>query len=146
MRGDSTRWWVLCLLGVAAALSFAASDAKMTSVALLCLAAIPASVAVPGRWRVLVGALVAALPVWVLITSDIEPIAVVATALAVVAGALLVWRGRSWGPLTVRYAQRSDEPEVADPRDMWNALTRGEDPTTPDPENGAPDTSESASS
>jgi hypothetical protein len=146
MSGDSTRWWVLCLLAVAAALSFAASDAKMTSVALLCLAAIPASVAVPGRWRVLVGALVAALPIWVLITSDIQPIAVVATALAVVAGVLLVWRGRSWGPLTVRYAQQSDDAEVADPRDMWNALTRGEDPTAPDPENGAPDTSESASS
>jgi|tagenome__1003787_1003787.scaffolds.fasta_scaffold20418506_2 hypothetical protein len=146
MSRDRTRWWVLGLLGAAAALGFAASEAKMTSVALLCLAAIPASVAVPGKWRVLVGVLVATLPVGVLITSDIEPIAAVATAAAVVAGVLLVWRGRSWGPLTARYAQRSDEAEAAEPRDMWNALTRGEDPTTPEPENDAPGTSESASS
>ena len=119
----------------------------------LALAAVAATVALPGlARRMLGGALaVAALLALTLIPSAYDTpwstytpasgdpeltwlgpaVAVVGGLLLLAAGALLVWRGHRMPRLGAKYSAPGAKPRATDPDDeMWRALSEGEDPTS----------------
>jgi uncharacterized membrane protein (TIGR02234 family) len=60
-----------------------------------------------------------------------RPAAVVGALIIVVAGLLVAWRGGQWPAMSSRYTRRPepDREEPADSASLWEALSRGADPT-----------------
>ncbi|RKT56819.1 tryptophan-associated transmembrane protein [Saccharothrix australiensis] len=108
--------------------------------ALLCLAAIAAVVALGGRLRRALGVLVAAAggtAAFLGLSTAGAPagrgLAALAGALVLGAGAVLVVRGPAMPGLGGGYRTPGAARRAADPeRELWNALERGDDPTDRD--------------
>ncbi|ROP40953.1 MULTISPECIES: Trp biosynthesis-associated membrane protein [Saccharothrix] len=112
----------------------------LTPLALLCLAAIAAVVALSGWVRRLLGAVVllaGAAAAFQGVDAD-GPVTgrglvLLGAALAVAAGVLLVVRGPAMPRLGGGYQTPGAAKRTADPeRELWNALERGDDPTDRD--------------
>jgi uncharacterized membrane protein (TIGR02234 family) len=130
---------------------------SVRTLALLALAAVAAVVATRGVARVVIGAVVALAGMSMIrsvtrvlldpggVLAIIAPlegeasvraapyVALLGAVLIVMAGLLVVVRGRTWGSMSSRYdapAQKQREPS------MWDALDRGEDPTDEGPHTG----------
>ncbi|MFD1147472.1 Trp biosynthesis-associated membrane protein [Saccharothrix hoggarensis] len=112
----------------------------LTPLALLCLAAIAAVVALSGWVRRVLGVVVllaGATAAFQAVGTDGPPTGlglVFAGAVSVVAaGAVLVVRGSAMPRLGAGYQAPGAAAKTADPeRDLWNALERGDDPTERD--------------
>ncbi|GAB2986505.1 Trp biosynthesis-associated membrane protein [Saccharothrix stipae] len=112
----------------------------LTPLALLCLAAIAAAVALSGWVRrvlggvvLLAGAAVAFQGVDAEGPTTGRGLVLVAAALVVCAGLLLVVRGSAMPRLGGGYQTPGAAKRTADPeRELWNALERGDDPTRRD--------------
>lgn len=118
--------------------------------AVLALAAVAATVALPGLVRRALGAGLAvagAIALWLILSGSpydtYQPVgqpertltgpavAVVGGLLLLVAGGLLVWRGHRMPRLGAKYSAPGAKPRATDPDDeMWRALSEGEDPTS----------------
>lgn len=97
--------------------------------ALLALAAI--WLASP-RVRPVLGGLSALLWLFALVLGVFESGAAILASLVGLAGAVVtVWRGGTWPGWSGRYARATDvaEDELISPRQMWESLDRGMDPT-----------------
>lgn len=133
----------------------ATAEAGLVPLALLCLAAIAAVVAVGGWLRRIVGAVViaaGAVGAWLALHAfggvfGVHPagyptgeiigahlLAAVAGALAVAAGIVLLARGGRMPRLGARYQSPATARRVTDQdRHLWDALSEGEDPTAGTP-------------
>lgn len=154
-RGRRPLWIVVALLLLGAAALWGASgitwDASadrtgaevvpaLTPLALLCLAAIAAAVALGGWARRVLGVVVVlagAAAAFQGVGADGPPVGrglvLVGALLVVAAGALLVVRGSAMPRLGGGYRTPGAAKANADPeRDLWNALERGDDPTDRD--------------
>jgi hypothetical protein len=112
-----------------------------TAVGVLGLAAAVAVLAVRGWLRVAVGVLVAGLGLGVVAVratsgggagSAVWSWLIVVGALLLAGGGLLsAVRGRSWPGMSARYERAGTPaaPRPSDPKSLWDALDRGEDPT-----------------
>jgi len=118
--------------------------------AVLALAAVAATVALPGLARRALGtglAVAGAIALWLILSGSpydaYQPVgrpertltgpamAVVGGLLLLAAGALLVWRGHRMPRLGAKYSAPGAKPRATDPDDeMWRALSEGEDPTS----------------
>lgn len=129
----SGRAVVLGLLGVAAVAGMVGSSGSARALAVLALATAPALFAVPPAGRTLLGLLLVAAAVAVAAGTQRDAATWTSAGALVVAGALVAWRGRSWPALPGRYERGGTPPPptvtASDPRDLWKALDRGEDPT-----------------
>jgi len=113
---------------------------ELVPIAVLCLAAIAAVVALSGRSRQLLGVVVllagagaAALTIGG--RGDLPPraLALVGAVLLVAAGVTLVVRGRAMPKLGGSYQTPGAAKRAADPdKELWHALERGDDPTDRD--------------
>jgi hypothetical protein len=139
-RGGS-RGVAVALLAASALLGFAATARSATGLAVLALATIPALFAVPPRGRLWLGLVVTAIAGAVALLGDLggQASAWAAVGGLVGAGVAISARGRGWPPLGARYDTSSDPGRDDDPRQLWRALDRGEDPTgtdSPEPTTG----------
>ncbi|WP_447003603.1 Trp biosynthesis-associated membrane protein [Saccharothrix isguenensis] len=154
-RGRRPLWIVVALLLLGAAAMWGASGVTwdssadrtgadvvpaLTPLALLCLAAIAAVVALSGWVRRALGVVVLLAGVaagFQGLAADGPPtgrgLVLVAASLVVAAGALLVVRGSAMPRLGGGYQTPGAAKRTADPeRELWNALERGDDPTDRD--------------
>ena len=130
---------VLVLLAVSAVAGLTSDAGAASGLTVLAVATAPALFAVPPRGRLPLGLVVvtAAVLAPLLGADAADPAAWAASGALAVAGALLAWRGPSWPPLSGRYERGASAPRAeaaSDPRDLWKALDRGEDPTGEGPE------------
>jgi hypothetical protein len=130
---------VLVLLTASAVAGLISDTGSASGLTVLAVATAPALFAVPPRGRLPLGLVVviAAVLAPLLSADAADPAAWTAAGALGVAGALLAWRGPSWPPLSGRYERGASVPDVeaaSDPRDLWKALDRGEDPTGEAPE------------
>jgi Tryptophan-associated transmembrane protein (Trp_oprn_chp) len=128
---------VLVLLAVSAVAGIISEAGPADGLVVLAVATAPALFAVPPRGRLPLGLVVVAAAVLApVLSADEADLAAWAAAAALAgAGALLAWRGPSWPPLSRRYERGASPAEAtSDPRDLWKALDRGEDPTGESPE------------
>jgi hypothetical protein len=124
---------VLVLLAVSAVAGLASDVGAANGLTVLAVATVPALFAVPPRGRLPLGLVVVIAAVLApLLSADAADLAAwTAAGTLGVAGVLLGWRGPSWPPLSRRYERGGSAAEaVSDPRDLWKALDRGEDPTS----------------
>ena len=135
MRGITAgRAPVVVLLAVSAVAGLASDMGAASGLTVLAVATVPALFAVPPRGRLPLGLVVVTAAVLApLLSADAADLAAwTAAATLGVSGVLLAWRGPSWPPLSRRYergASGSSVEAASDPRDLWKALDRGEDPT-----------------
>lgn len=127
------------LLAVSAVAGLVSDAGAAGGLVVLAVATAPALFAVPPRGRLPLGLVVVAAAVLapVLSADEADPAGWAAAAALAMAGALLAWRGPSWPPLSRRYergASAGGAADASDPRDLWKALDRGEDPTGESPE------------
>jgi hypothetical protein len=125
---------VLAVVGLAAVAGLVSDSDAGRGLAVLALATAPALFAVPPRGRLPLGVVLmgAGVAVPLLSAGSRDAATWVSAASMVVAGVLVAWRGRTWSQLSGRYQRGTTEvqhPESADPRSLWTALDRGEDPT-----------------
>jgi hypothetical protein len=122
------------LLAASALLGFVATVQPATGLAVLALATVPALFAVPPGGRLWLGFAVTAITGTVALLGDLggEPPAWAAVGGLVVAGVTIAAKGRGWPPLGARYDAGAEGDQGDDPRQLWRALDRGEDPTGPD--------------
>ena len=135
-RDRAGRWEVFGALAVAAVFGFAASSSVGQALAILALASAPAIVAVPPRGRPVLGIVMVVVLGLVLGAGGVpSEFGVWVSAVALLlAGLLVVWRGRRWPGFGARYAAggpvkgegRQDDRAASE---LWRALDRGEDPT-----------------
>lgn len=126
---------VLALLAVAALGGLVSDAGAAQGLVLLALATAPALFAVPPRGRPLLGVALVLVAAAALSMSpmDADTAAWTSAVALIVAGLLVVWRGRHWTPMSRRYDRAAgSRAEASDPRDLWQALDRGEDPTDHD--------------
>ena len=139
-RGGS-RGLAVGLLAASALLGFVATAQPATGLAVLALATVPALFAVPPRGRLWLGLVVTAIAGVVAILGDLggQASAWAAVGGLVAAGVTISARGRGWPPLGARYDTSPAADRGDDPRQLWQALDRGEDPTgadSPEPTTG----------
>ncbi|MEZ5186847.1 MAG: Trp biosynthesis-associated membrane protein [Candidatus Nanopelagicales bacterium] len=129
-----TRTAALLLTIVAAGLLlFKGSEQAATAAGLLgALLALAAILLVSGRMRLVVSVLSALAWLAALVLAVLDPSVTVLAAVAGSAGAVLtVVRGAAWPGWSSRYARDTDpdRDDQASPREMWESLDRGFDPT-----------------
>ena len=138
MTGGGSRGVAVALLTVSALLGFAATAQPATGLAVLALATVPALFAVPPGGRLWLGLVVVAISGAVAVLGDLgdDAWAWAAVGGLAVAGVTIATRGAGWAPLGSRYDATSDDTAGGDkgddPRQLWQALDRGEDPTGTD--------------
>lgn len=122
----------LGLLAVAVGAGLISGVPAADGLALLAAASTAAVFAVPPRGRPLLGAaIVIAAAGVVTLGTDPDAAGWICIVVLGVAGVVTSVWGRSWPPLARRYDRQADAASAADPRDIWRALDRGEDPTGP---------------
>lgn len=134
MSPVSSRSVAVGLLAASALLGFVATAQPATGLAVLALATVPALFAVPPGSRLWLGVVVTGISSAVALLGDLEGQAPAWAAVGglVVAGVTITARGRWWPPLGARYDPATDGDRGDDPRHLWRALDRGEDPTGSD--------------
>lgn len=144
MTGAGSRGVAVALLAVSALFGFVATAQPATGLAVLALATVPALFAVPPGGRLWLGLVVVALSGAVAVLGDLgdDAWAWAAVGGLAVGGVTIATRGAGWAPLGGRYDTTSDDTADGgggdDPRQLWRALDRGEDPTGADSP-GTPD-------
>lgn len=122
------------LLALSALFGFVATAQPATGLAVLALATVPALFAVPPGGRLWLGVVVSAISGAVALLGDLggDASAWASVGGLAAAGVTIATRGGSWPPLGGRYDTASDAGHGDDPRQLWRALDRGEDPTGAD--------------
>lgn len=146
MRHLAARRTAIAALVVSAGCGLLAASDAGTGIALLAMASVAGLFAVPPAARRWLGATVIVIGAGASVLGDLggDVLAWCSAAALSVAGALIVVGGPSWPALSGRYGPAgggADGQSPADgPKDFWQALDRGHDPTVTEPHDTSDDT------
>jgi hypothetical protein len=121
----------LTVLG-AGVLFFMASEQAATALGLVCaLIAVAAIWLASGRVRAVLAGFAALGWLGALVLGVGSGVAVAGSLLGLAGSVIALWRGGSWPGFSARYARQADvaEDEAVTPRQLWESLDRGLDPT-----------------